>query len=94
MYVQNVTSGSHHSESGCVSSGQGENLLFVRSAGTEQYKQHQLLTVTAFKNFLSGQRREEKKHFTYILSIFLSVTAHLCQADGYYQNKNGPLGSE
>lgn len=39
---------------GCVSSGQGHDLLFVKSAGTEQHKQHQLLTVPEFKNFLLG----------------------------------------
>lgn len=51
-----------HLESDCVPSGQGDNLLFVKSAGMEQHKQHQLLTVTAFKNFLSGHRREEEKY--------------------------------
>lgn len=65
----------------------------MRYHRTEQHKQHQLLTVMASKNFISGHEREKKC----TLHISLEYSPHDCplvSADGYHKDKNGPLDPE
>lgn len=79
-----------HSESGCISSGQGDNSLLVKSAAmgpnsTSKPTPH-------CYTFLWGHRREEEKHFT--SSAYSLRDCSFVSADGWHKDKNGPLRSE
>lgn len=84
-----------HLEPGCISSGQGDNLLFVKSAamGLNSTSNTSPRLLQHLKT--SYQATGEKKETTLPTSSAYSLhDCPLVSADGYHKDTNGPLGSE
>lgn len=84
-----------HPESGYISSGQGDNLLFVKSAAMGQNSTSNTSSSLLQHLKTSYQATGEKKKSTLPTSSAYSLgDCPLVSADGHHKDKNGPLGSE
>lgn len=82
------------SEFGCISSGQGDPLLFVKSAamGLNSTSNTSSSLSQHLKTFY--QATGEKKSILPTSSAYFLCDCPLGSADGYHKDKNGPLDSE